>query len=63
MIERPRQPDQSGPDEEQLGLDEDLERLAEIGELILAGHARVQDFDLTVHERSFMSGYLGDGVP
>lgn len=52
---------QRGPDAEQLGLAEDTDRLAEIGDLIKAGHASLEDFDLTKWERVFMDGYLGEG--
>lgn len=47
-----------GPDCEQLGLDEDAARLAEIGDLILNGAAVLTDFDLTRWELVFLDGYL-----
>ena len=50
---------QHGPPIEQLGLKEDCERLASIGELILDGHARLEDFELTEWELVFLRGYLG----
>lgn len=52
-----------GPDSEQLGLEEDIERLAEIGDLIRAGHGRIEDFDLTHYEQVFVRGYLGQEEP
>jgi hypothetical protein len=51
---------QRGPDAEQLGISEDAERLADIGDLIRAGHATLADFDLTKWELVFMDGYLSE---
>lgn len=47
-----------GPDSEQLNLAEDTQRLADIGDLILDGHACLEDFDLTEFELTFLHGYL-----
>ena len=48
---------QCGPDEEQLGLDEDIERLIDIGELVLAG-ASIEEFGLTKWERLVVESYV-----
>jgi hypothetical protein len=45
------------PDDEMLGLPEDVERLADIGDLILAG-ASIGEFGLTENERHFVTGYV-----
>ena len=45
------------PDDEMLGLSEDVERLADIGDLILAG-ASISEFGLTENERHFVTGYV-----
>lgn len=47
-----------GPDIEQLDLAEDVARLTEIGNLILSGHAQLEDFGLTKWELVFMDGFL-----
>jgi hypothetical protein len=47
-----------GPRDEQLGLPEDMERLGDIGDLIAAGHAKIEDFDLGKFEAAVVRGYV-----
>jgi hypothetical protein len=53
--------EQHGPDDEQLGTAEDIERLAEIGDLIRSGEARIEDFNLLRFELAFVRGYVRGG--
>lgn len=52
---------QHGPDSEQLDLPEDMDRLADLGDLILAGHVRIEDCGLLKFERAFVEGYVSRG--
>jgi hypothetical protein len=47
----------SYPESEKLDLAEDMERLGDIGDLILIG-ASIEEFGLTEHERNFVEGYV-----
>lgn len=51
-----------GPECEQLGFDEDIERLAAIGDLILDDGAQIDNFELGHYERCFVLGYVEGGA-
>lgn len=53
--------EQHGPDDEQLEMAEDVERLAEIGDLIISGDARFEDFEFAHFEAAFVRGYVRAG--